>query len=176
MSEEPVIEEPVLIFIAPVDEVVTFSLNAHQNTTFLQLKEMIEQKTGVAVIRQMLLHNGEAQSWPDSYTLENAGFKSTAEMGLLVNQLPPGTLINIIISVPASHEFSLIVDDKSAVWELKILISEHLNLGYENCDPSDFLFFPTEIQLFHHFTEMQNHHLLLQYFVNEGSKINMLFS
>lgn len=166
-------EEPVIVFIAPVDEVVTFSLNAHQNTTFLQLKEMIEQKTGVVVIRQMLLHNGEAQSWPDSYTLENAGFKSMAEMGLLVHQLPQGTLINITISVPASHEFNLIVDDKIAVSQLKILITEHLNRGR---DPSGFLFLPAEIQLFHHFTEMQNHHLLLQYFVNEGSKVDMLFS
>ena len=162
---------PVLIHIEPLDEVVSFSITTSSSITFLQLKQMIQQKTGVGMDRQILFRKEGADNWYDSSTLEGAGFKDAVEIGLMVLPLPPGTQINITISVPASYDFNLTVEDKLTVLELKQIICTFLNnkgLGI--------FFVPEIIQLSNLFTEMQNSDKLNSYFVNEGSKIIMLYN
>lgn len=167
-------QEPLILFVNPTDERVTFSISAHPNTTFHQLKEMIWEKTGVAVIRQTILPRDGDMVWHDSSTIHDAGFRFMHEVRLRVSPTPPGSTINITISLPPGYgEFELTVEDKMNVRYLKELICQTVNL---NNHRSSELIIPGSIKLFRLFTEMQDDDTLYKYLVNDQSKVTVLFN
>ena len=158
-------KDSMIVCIEGMDEVVSFTIAIPLAATFLQLKEEIEAKTGVMVERQIIFDKVKHETLPDNFTVNNWGFQSPAEVLLMVLPLPLGTEINITVSIPTiGDNFNLIVEDKQTVLELKRKICSIRN----NIDPD-------EILLYHLVTEMEDNKQLYKYFVNQGSKIILLF-
>ncbi|WJZ99478.1 hypothetical protein VitviT2T_017920 [Vitis vinifera] len=143
------------------EEVVKFRIHIPQSATILQLRERIQQYTGVDLDRQIIFDKETRLLWLDFQTVGECGYTSSGTIFLLVLPLPLGAQLCIKISSWAA-EFHLTVQDNDTVSDLKKKIRTERKFSPEK-----------RINLFHLFTEMHDHDPLYKYYVNVGSTITM---
>ncbi|KDP25850.1 hypothetical protein JCGZ_22880 [Jatropha curcas] len=150
------------------DEQVTFLIDGEEaevkplismsrNATIGQLKEKIEELTGISVCRQTLFHNNSRLF--DFCTIKRYKFGSIAGVVLEVAPVRDQSDVNITVTCPNFKINVKVNPNKETVFQLKEKIGKIWGIH------------SNDITLWRLSRKMQDHHKLFKYYVIEGSDV-----
>ncbi|KAK9284415.1 hypothetical protein L1049_023587 [Liquidambar formosana] len=149
-------EVTIVVEGAEVKPTITISTSA----TILQLKGKIEGYTGVCVSRQTLwLRTLELK---DSNFIDYYGLTDIVPIRLVTQPLPTELKLDITVSAAAlGYQLKFQVKETDTVYQLKQKIEETWGVS------------PEDISLWHLAVEMKDDHHLSNYYIHEGSQVNL---